>query len=480
MLGYTEKELKGKAFSEITHPEDLEKNIKLGKKLYDGQIPNIKIEKRYIRKDGETIWAKITASVIRNDVGRIIYGLVMVEDINDFKRTEVALHNSRERYKGLIDSINDSVFTLNRNHQIVEIFGPWLTDMGLTHDRFIGKTISETLGIEGPSIHEESVHNALKGEHIVYEFSVDTPQSTKYFENSISPIYNSKYEIEGIVGVVRETTKEKLLETQLIQTEKLRTVGEISATISHEFRNSLTSIRMLLELLQESQNLNSSEKKSLSVVLRSVNHLENTTTQLLKFAKPTPVEFRIENLNNIVEESIDFMNSHIVKRKIKLIKKLDNTLDPMWIDKENLKEAVVNIIFNAIEAIANRQHSVDSSEISITTKKHHLRSSLRDLSFPNFDLQNDNEPKSLKELELELPGKTACAVIEIGDTGGGISPDHIKKIFDPFFSTKECGTGLGLSMVKRIVNSHGGIINVASQLGKGTKFCIYLPLLKKE
>lgn len=356
ILGYNENELIGRTFAEITHPEDVEKNIELAEKLYNNQIPNFKAEKRYIRKNGETIWAKITATNIWDDEGKVIYGLVMVEDI----------------------------------------------------------------------------------------------------------------------------TREKLIEKQLIQTEKFRTVGEISALISHEYRNSLTSIRMLLELLQESENLNASENKSLLVVLNSVNHLESITAQLLKFSKPAPVEFRLSKLNDIVEDSLYFMNSHLKKRKIKLNKSLDTTLEPINLDAKNLKEAIVNLLFNSIDAIASNNAPTNSREISVKTKKHHLGSSLQDLIFPDVNTQNNLPHEMLRELELELPANTACAVIEICDTGVGIDTNHMKKIFDPFFTTKDSGTGLGLSMVKRIVNSHGGIINVASEIGRGTKFCIYLPLRYKE
>lgn len=352
MLGYTEKELIGQPLASIAHPDDFENDVQLAGRLCANQIPRIKIEKRYIRKDGETVWAKVTATVVRNKRGKIPYGIMMVEDIS----------------------------------------------------------------------------------------------------------------------------REKLLEKQLIQIEKLRTVGEISATISHEFRNSLTSIRMLLELLQESENLEFSERKSLSVVLKSVRHMDGITTQLLKFSKPSPPEFRIENLNNVVEESLYFLNGQIAKEEINLKKRLNNSLKPMPLDTLNLKEALVNMFFNSVAAISAKEKSNGPREILVETRKHYLEEPLRDFTFPATNSPSEIQSETFDGLELELRGKTECAVIEISDTGDGIDPKNVKKIFDPFFSTKRSGTGLGLAMVKRIVNSHGGIISVASEIGKGTKFCIYLPL----
>ncbi len=258
--------------------------------------------------------------------------------------------------------------------------------------------------------------------------------------------------------------------------EKLTAAGEMAAMLAHEFRNSLTSIRMILELQRESRNLDPSERKSLDVALSSIGDMENLVAQLLNFSRPAPMAFRPENLNGIIEESLDIVNMQINKAQIRLKKVLDPALPLLALDAQPLKEALINVILNAIQAIASKGLAGGAGRIAVATKRHTLPKTLYDFALTSINGRGKYEPARQSEIELVLPQGTACALIKISDNGRGIDPDHFSRIFDPFFTTKSVGTGLGLSVVKRTVNALGGIVTVKSKLGKGASFHIYLPL----
>ncbi|MEK6570852.1 MAG: ATP-binding protein, partial [Bacteroidota bacterium] len=262
-------------------------------------------------------------------------------------------------------------------------------------------------------------------------------------------------EIISILEIITDITERKRLEEHLIQTEKLMAAGEMSSIIAHEFRNSLTSIKMILQLQKESQRLSRSDKKSIAVALNSIDHMEGIVTELLNFARPKPMEFRVESLNDIINDSLAFVQVHMGKRSIRVKKTLDPTLPTLLLDAPHFKEALVNVLLNAAQAFEVGNQRSHRGEIRILTKRTWLRKSLHD-----FAVTEESEKKASGSVgsEIVFATGTECALIEISDTGRGIERKHLVLIFDPFFTTKTNGTGLGLPMVKRTVNAHGGIV----------------------
>ena len=275
-------------------------------------------------------------------------------------------------------------------------------------------------------------------------------------------------------------TQLRVNEAALRAGEKLIAVAEMSAMISHEFRNALTSVRLILELQLESQQLDPSEKKSLAVALSSVSHMEEVVSQLLSFARPSPLAFHLENLNALVEKCLTFVNMQMLKEQIQVKCVFDPVLPPITLDAKQFKEALINLLLNAIHAIASKGATNKTRKISVATKQHILAKTLYDRTFQRMDGADHGEPLNVRERELVLPSGTLCVLIKISDSGHGIEPALLRRIFEPFFTTKTSGAGLGLVMVKRTVNAHNGIVTVNSKIGKGTSFRIYLPLQNQE
>lgn len=262
--------------------------------------------------------------------------------------------------------------------------------------------------------------------------------------------------------------EEQLTKHKLIL-ERLATTGEMAAILAHEMRNSLTSIKMILQLQMESKNISTAELESLQVAVDSIYRLEKVVDDLLKFAKPAPPEFSPGSVNELIKEAVELSRHQLSKTGVKLRLFLNPDLPDIKLDPLHFKEVMVNLIINAIHA------SKKEGVIEISTDKTVLNKTLIDFKLNGSTMSKGSVlDVPMEEIRLEKDSEAIC--IKVSDTGEGISGENLSRIFDPFFTTKLNGTGLGLSLVKRIVNTHGGIITVKSQLGKGTDFFIYLPV----
>ncbi|MFQ5825280.1 MAG: ATP-binding protein [bacterium] len=288
----------------------------------------------------------------------------------------------------------------------------------------------------------------------------------RYLEQTAVPLKKDG-RVETVLEIITDVTERKRLQDQLVRSEKLATTGEIAAVIAHEVRNSLTSVRMIMQLLNETERLNVSDHESLEVALDSLSRMENVVADLLQLARPAQLEKKLESINDILQDSIEFVEHQISGKGIELDVKLEPGLPDIELDREHLKEAMVNLILNASQAIEI------SGSICIHSRLNTLNKTLRDLGEVRVAAE-ENVVVGVQEVVLEK-GRQVVRV-EVRDSGCGIPEEHLKRIFDPFFTTKVNGTGLGLSFVKRVVNEHGGIVTAESQLGKGSCFTIYIPV----
>lgn len=296
----------------------------------------------------------------------------------------------------------------------------------------------------------------------------------RYIEHVAIPL-KEEGEIQAILEIITDVTERKRLEQHLLQTERLMATGEMSALIAHEFRNSLTSIKMILQLQNESKHLSRSDKKSLGVALNSIYHMEQIVAELLRFARPSALHFQASNLNKVINESIDFVKPHLNKHRIRVQKTLDATVPPLPLDAQRFKETFVNILFNAVQAIENKAARGKNEVISIATERIVLHETLQDFTFARL-FEGTQRTESHDGQQIVLQKGTECACVTVSDTGPGIPETFIDRIFDPFFTTKTNGTGLGLPMVKQTVHAHGGIVTVDSSNGRGAVFKIYLSI----
>lgn len=240
----------------------------------------------------------------------------------------------------------------------------------------------------------------------------------------------------GIAAFVKDITQIIRLEDQLKRADRLSAIGVLAAGIAHEIRNPLTGIKMIVHLLMADMPPDDHRIEPISMIQREIERLEKIIVNLLDFAKPVKPKLEKVNIPEIIDNCLLLVQNQIKKMELTLQKDYPSNFPQIIADPSQLKQVFLNIITNAIQAS--------------------YKGGLINISLGNSD----------KEVW-----------IAIKDTGIGIAQDKIKSIFDPFMTTKEEGTGLGLPLAQRIVDEHGGRIEVESKLGAGATFTIYLPLV---
>lgn len=388
------------------------------------------------------------------------------------------LTEEKTKLQAILDNVPSAFVLLDKDYRIQTASATFGAVTGFVLEDVRGKDCASIFCNEGFCKHCVSRQAVASGQIASHVDSVVNGKLGERFIEHIAIPMKDNGEITSILEIITDITQRKQLEQQLIRTERLAAAGELSALIAHEFRNSLTSVKMILQLQKELKSRSASERRSLGVALNSIDHMERVVKELLNFARPSPLEFRTERLSMIINESVKFVEPHISKQHIQMRKSVDAALAPMPFDVSRFEEVLVNILLNAIQAIQSKPSRRNTEEIFISAKKGVLRKPFRDIVYPvSTDATQKKVSEQRKEIVLRRGMK--CVMIEIRDTGPGIPRNVLRRIFDPFFTTKTNGTGLGLPMVKQVIHAHGGIIEVKTSKGRGASFRIYLPYAEK-
>lgn len=398
-------------------------------------------------------------------------------------RTE-ELFSEKSKLQAILDNLPSAFLLLDKDLRIQTASAAFNIITGYNIDDVKGENCSKIFGTNGSCTNCICQQAILKNKiQSNINCKIDDRQQERYIEHIAIPMKTNSETI-AVLAVITDITKRKQLENVLIKTEKLAATGEIAAFVAHEFRNSLTSIKMILQLLAESNHVSKSEKKSVDVALNSAWEMEETVTKLLNYAYPAPMNFRSAGIDSILNESLTFVQLRFRKSRISVKKEIETSIPSIYLDASHLKEAIINILLNAVQSIDEKRNSTEGknsdnigNKIFISVKKINLKKTLHDYKLEEAVGYTDIENTDRSKYEITLPKGTECILIQITDTGAGIDRKNISRIFDPFFTTKTNGTGLGLPMVKRTINAHRGIVTVECKKGMGTTFSIFIPLL---
>jgi PAS domain S-box-containing protein len=215
MMGYSGEDFASLTFTDITHPDYLDADKRQVQRLSAGEIDRYETEKRYIRKDGTVIWGHLSLQAIKDPEGNLLCFLPMVVDITERKRAEEALRESEIRFRTLVDSIEDVVFTLDVNQRCTGMYGRWLKKGGHESEYYVGKIAQDMYGPEHSAVHESANRRALAGEYVIYGWTIEGDKGTRFYQTSLSPIYDSEKRVTGIVGIGRDVTGQKQVEEAL-------------------------------------------------------------------------------------------------------------------------------------------------------------------------------------------------------------------------------------------------------------------------
>ncbi|MBI4292670.1 MAG: HAMP domain-containing protein [Betaproteobacteria bacterium] len=278
-------------------------------------------------------------------------------------------------------------------------------------------------------------------------------QLSASFNAMTTALKNSREELREWAHTLEQkvetrTRQLRLAEAETARTEKLASVGLLAAGIAHELNNPLTGILTFTHLVRKNMPDGSPDAEDLDLVIRETKRCATIIKRLLDFAREKTPEKKFADLNRLIEDTARIIERPASIQDIEIALDLDRDLPPVWLDEDLIKQVIMNMLVNA-------QHAIEEGgSISIRTRR-------------------CPEPKS-----AEGGGPVPMVEISVIDTGCGIPEKNLKRIFDPFFTSKEVGkgTGLGLSVSHGIVKAHGGTIEVESTLGEGSTFRVYLPI----
>ncbi len=288
----------------------------------------------------------------------------------------------------------------------------------------------------------ERIMERVKGGEVVP--NVEAKRQTKdrreiIVSMTVSPLKDAEGRIIGASRICKDITQLKKAEERLVLAERLSSLGELTAGVAHELRNPLAGIKINTQVLSRVKDLSERERRILESTQEGIEKIQKIVDDMLHFAKPKAADFKEEDINDVVENSLSVLQGKLRKGNVSPVFERGEGLPKVRIDSHQIQQVLINLMLNAIQAMEKG-------------------GVLRIRTF------------------LEEAGGIG---LEVQDTGVGIPEVYIKRIFDPFFTTKSEGTGLGLSISLKILENHGATIDVKSEVGKGSTFTIHLPVAQR-
>jgi PAS domain S-box-containing protein len=469
MLEYTGLELSGRDFSDITNPQDFEKSLTLPYLVLKGTLSGFFLEKRLLRRKGETFWVNLTVRVIRSLDGRPIYAISVIRDISvhselraaiepttvaALKQAEESLRESEERYHTVAEQGWEGIFLFNPNSKkIVEATRSFLQLVGYNRAEVAHLTIYDLIAGDRETIDRDVEQVLVNQNYSMGELSLRRKDgSAVHVMVSANVVYHGGMML--LRAVTRDLSERRHVEEQLRRAVKMEALGRLAGGVAHDFNNLLVGIlgysTLLVEKLKETDPLSRMAREIHSVALRA----RDLTAQLLSFSRGQVLPIQVLDLNTIVERAEKLLR-HVLGEDIELICHLDPSLGQVKANPGQMEQVIVNLSANARDAMPM------GGTLTIRTA----------------DIRVDQSGAS--RFPDLIPGD--YVLLSVSDTGCGMDSMTLSHIFEPLYTTKAgVGTGLGLSTVYGIVKQSGGYIAVNSHPGAGATFEIYLPQVREQ
>ena len=418
------------------------KQVLAGKEIVSSQVA---------KKTGDVKHTYIvTARPYRDEKGELVGIIENFQDISQIKEYERALFAEKERLAVTLNSIGDGVISTNIDGTIVMLNRVAQTLTDWRQEEAAGKLLEEVFQVEDEKNKENNidlVKEVLQTKQVIEisgHFILTGKEGRKYLiEDSAAPIFNRLSEVMGVVIVFRDVTKEKRIEEEFLNARKIESIGVLAGGIAHDFNNILTAITGNISLAKMFTDPDSKAQTRLIEAEKACLCATALTQQLITFSKGGVPIKRTTSIKELLKDSASFA---LRGSNVKCDLTIQEDIYPCDIDDGQISQAFNDIVINADQSMP------EGGTITVNV----LNTTVG---------ENDNLPLNNGEY----------VKIVIQDKGVGIAPEHMNKIFDPYFSTKEKGSGLGLASTYSIIKNHGGYIGVESTVGQGSTFILYLP-----
>jgi PAS domain S-box-containing protein len=351
------------------------------------------------------------------------------------------LNASEERFRVLVESLHDSVVVVDSELRCLAAYGGQSFG-GLSEANVAGLLLSEVLGRDVDGLHEARTKEAFSGRSTTYDWALEQPEGSRFMQTVVSPMRGVNGEVAAVVRVTRDTTEHRRLQAQLMVADRLASMGTLAAGVAHEINNPLASVLANLELMAqqaEPSGLPSDFRAALIDAKEAADRVRLIVRDLKVFSRAEEEHNTAVDLQRVLDSAVR-MTWNEVRHRARLCK--EYLAVPLVSGNEaRLGQVFVNLLVNAAQALP--EGHADTNEIRVSAGHDESR-----------------------------------VWVDVADSGPGIRPEHLRLIFNPFFTTKAAGigTGLGLAICQRIVTELGGEITVESQAGIGTRFRVSLPI----
>ncbi len=453
-LGYSRDELLRMTIVDITHPDDL----RMTNDVFDRGVVNNKtqvFDKRYVARDGKTLWMRLRSTAVRNAEGEIIHRIVIAEDITSEKENEVFL----EQMAAIVEASEDAIFRASPSG-VVQYWSRGAELLyGYTAEEMIGKRLGAIAADErlprvanvperlmrGEVIHDPAGSGRHKDGHLI---SVSV---------QLFPLKSNEGDVIAFAAMHRDISETKNLEEQLRHAQRMETAGLLAGGIAHDFNNILTVIQGSCSALAPVLRADSPSAPYLELVERAADKASRLTRQLLAFSRKQKITPEVLDPAVLLRDI-----SALLQRTLGDSVMLELRLNSTWKvceDPTQLEQIVLNLCVNA-------RHAMQGGGV-VTIATRDVKGVANELQAPPGYVQHIAAP----------PGTGNRVLIEVKDTGHGINEALLAHIFEPFFTTKARGegTGLGLAVVYGVVTQSGGGIVVLTSKDEGSIFRIFLP-----
>ncbi len=446
LLGYSEEELAGMGLKDIVRPElSLMIEARYAKRIRGEKVP-VQYEIALRSKDGQWRAFEITPSVIDYE-GRLATQNV-IRDITQKREAQKALRASEAKYRATVEHTGTAMMILDEDYMVTFANNQLEKLSGYTKEEIEGKMPWTAV------VHPDDIER-MKGYHRARRLGdKDVPSQYEFrFMDKSGKVRDSFLTIGMIPGTkqsivsIMDITEIKQMQKELEQSRKMAILGEMSAHVAHEVRNPLQKIKTGVELLSGSLALDERHRRQLDGVKHGVDNLEKFVTQILEWTRSGELRPRPHRISNIIDGLLFNLQETFRLKGVKVEATYDAQADMVVADGIQLRQVFENIIENALDAMP------EGGDLLITTSL---------IAGHTFQIQKETLVCDASEIRIQ-------------DSGSGIDRDDLERIFQPFFTKKAKGTGLGLALVKKVIDMHMGEVEASSVMGKGSEFIIRIP-----